>query len=95
VHILDAVFKGSGYTVPPMVSALVANWLIKMPLAYLLALPLNLGTDGVWWSISISVLAELLILLAWYRRSDWSRREIRIGLVERVEQFDSGDEPSY
>jgi len=46
-----------------MVSALVANWLIKMPLAYLLALPLNLGTDGVWWSISISVLAELLILL--------------------------------
>jgi putative MATE family efflux protein len=94
-HILDAVFKGSGYTVPPMVSALVANWLIKMPLAYLLALPLNLGTDGVWWSISISVLAELLILLAWYRRSDWSRREIRIGLVERVEQFDSGDEPSY
>ena len=34
-HIIDAVFKGSGYTVPPMVSALVANWVIKLPVAYI------------------------------------------------------------
>ncbi len=84
-HIFDAVFKGSGYTIPPMISALAANWVLKLPLAYLLALPLNLGTDGIWWAISISVLAELLILLPWYRRGDWSRREIRIGAIKSVE----------
>ena len=84
-HIIDAVFKGSGYTVPSMVSALVANWAIKLPVAYLLAIPLNLGTDGIWWSVSISVLAELLILLPWYRRGGWSRREIRISALEPAE----------
>ena len=77
-HIIDAVFKGSGFTVPSMVSALVANWIIKLPLAYVLAMPLNLGIAGIWWSVSISVLAELLILLPWYRRGNWSHREIRI-----------------
>ncbi|NLA05375.1 MAG: hypothetical protein GX881_06650, partial [Firmicutes bacterium] len=81
-HIIDAVFKGSGYTVPSMVSALVANWVIKLPLAYLLALPLNLGSNGIWWAVSISVAAEFLILLPWYRRGGWSRREIRVGLLE-------------
>jgi putative MATE family efflux protein len=84
-HIIDAVFKGSGYTIPSMVSALVANWAIKLPVAYLLALPLNLGTDGIWWSVSISVLVELLILLPWYRRGSWSRREIRISAPEPAE----------
>ena len=81
-HIFDAVFKGSGYTIPPMISALAANWVLKLPLAYILALPPGLGTDGSWWAFSASVLAELLILLPWYRRGDWSRREIRIGAVE-------------
>ena len=78
LHIIDAVFKGSGYTVPSMVSALAANWMIKLPIAYLLAMPLNLGTDGIWWSVSLSVLVELLILLPWYRRGRWAHREIRV-----------------
>lgn len=84
-HIIDAVFKGSGYTIPSMVSALAANWLIKLPAAYLLALPLNMGTDGIWWSVSISVLVELLILLPWYRRGGWAQREIRVRALETVE----------
>lgn len=86
-HIIDAVFKGSGYTVPPMVSALVANWVIKLPVAYILALPLNLGTNGIWWAISISVMAELLILLPWYRRGGWSRREIRVSALETADRM--------
>lgn len=78
-HIIDAVFKGSGYTVPPMVSALVANFVIKLPAAYIMALPLKLGINGIWWSISLSVVTELLILWPWYRRDSWSQREIRVG----------------
>ncbi len=84
-HIIDAVFKGSGDTVPPMVSALAANWVIKLPAAYILALPLNLGTNGIWWAITISVVAELLILLPWYLRGGWARREIRVDTLEIAE----------
>ena len=82
-HIIDAVFKGAGYTVPSMISALLANWVIKLPVAYLLAITLNFGPDGVWWAVSISVLAELLILLPWYHKGDWLRREIRLAEKKR------------
>ena len=84
-HIIDAVFKGSGYTVPPMVSALVSNFVIKLPAAYIMALPLNLGIDGIWWAISISVVTELFILWPWYRQGGWSRREIRVGTLGTAE----------
>ena len=76
--VIEAVFKGSGYTVPPLASALVANWIIKIPLAYLLALPLGLSTNGVWWAITASIVTELILLTIWYRRRGWLHREIRV-----------------
>lgn len=85
LHIIDAVFKGSGYTMPPMVSALVANWLIKLPAACILALSLNLGAIGIWWAITISIVAELLVLLPWYLSGGWARRDIRVSTPELAE----------
>ncbi len=78
LHVIAAVFKGAGHTVPHMISALIANWLIKIPLAFLLAIPLNLATDGVWLAITLSIFAELGLLLIWYRRRDWLYRDIRV-----------------
>ena len=76
--VIEAVFKGSGYTVPPMAGALIANWLIKIPFAYVLALPLGLNTNGVWWAITASIAVELILLVFWYRRRGWMHREIRV-----------------
>ncbi len=76
--VIEAVFKGSGHTVPPMAGALIANWIIKIPLAYLLALPLGLNTNGVYWAITASIVAELILLVIWYRRRGWLHREIRV-----------------
>jgi putative MATE family efflux protein len=77
-HVIEAVFRGSGNTVPPMASALIANWIIKIPCAFFLALRLGLGPNGVWWAITISVFVELALLLYWYRRKQWIHREIRV-----------------
>lgn len=74
--VIEAVFKGSGHTMPPMVSAMIANWIIKIPCAYLLAMVI--GTNGVWWAITISIVAELLFLLFWFRRGHWLYKEIRV-----------------
>jgi len=78
MHVFAAAFKGAGHTVPPMVSALVANWLIKIPFALLFSLLFNLGTDGVWLAISVSIMAEMLMLWMWFRRRDWLYREVRV-----------------
>ncbi len=78
LFVLGGVFKGAGDTLPPMFSSLVANWLVKLPLAYLLSLPLGLGYTGVWWAITISIIAEVVILAHYYRLGRWSSREVRV-----------------
>ncbi len=81
LHVIAAVFKGAGNTVPHMLSALVANWLIKIPLAMLFALILNLEVNGVWLAITLSIFAELGFLFLWYRKRDWLYR----GMAYRVQ----------
>lgn len=78
LHVIAAVFKGAGDTVPHMISTLIANWLIKIPLAFFLAIPLNMETDGVWLAITASIFAEMGLLLIWYRRREWLYREIKV-----------------
>ncbi len=82
---LGGIFKGSGDTMPPMLSAIVGNWMIKLPCALLLALVLDLGVGGVWWAINASIIAELGMLIYYYRRGAWFKKEIRIEPVPSVE----------
>lgn len=77
-QMIDSVFKGSGYTIPSMVSAFIANWLIMLPGAYFIAFVLGLSVNGIWWAITFSFFAELALLLTWYRRGRWQHREIRV-----------------
>ncbi len=57
---------------------MIANWLIKIPLAMLFALLMNLETDGVWLAITLSIFAELAILYLWYRKRKWLYRGMAI-----------------
>ena len=47
-------FNGSGDTVTPTKINLVFFWLIQIPLAWLLALRLNLRATGVFWAVFVS-----------------------------------------
>jgi putative MATE family efflux protein len=66
-----AVLNGAGDTQPPMVIALVANWVIKLPLAYLMAVPWDMGVEGVWWAMFISLVFESGVTYIWYARDRW------------------------
>lgn len=69
--ILGGVFQGAGDTFPPMISSIVANVALKLPIAYILAVPLNLGTNGVWISISLSVIIEAVMIIYYYKKETW------------------------
>ena len=73
---LGAAMNGAGDTKPPMIVAFLANWLIKLPLAYLLALPLSLGVNGVWIGILVSIVFEALAMIVWYRRGTWKTKRV-------------------
>ena len=74
--IYSGVFQGAGDTFPPMISAMVANVVLKLPLAYLLAYPIKLGIDGVWIAISLSVVIEALGIIWSFRKGKWKQKQI-------------------
>ncbi|HYE11476.1 MAG TPA: MATE family efflux transporter [Patescibacteria group bacterium] len=73
--VFNAVFKGAGDTAPPMAGAFIANWMVKIPLAYLLSYR-GMNSDGVWTAIAVSVMAESLVVWILFRRGRWKNKVV-------------------
>jgi len=76
ITIYGGVFQGAGDTFPPMTASLVANTIVKLGLAYVLAKPLGMGVRGVWVAIALSVLVEAAIIAYYFHKGAWRHREI-------------------
>lgn len=74
--IYGGVFQGAGDTFPPMLSSMIANVVLKLPIAYLLASVLGLGTIGVWLAISLSVLIEAAIIIFYFKTNRWKEKKL-------------------
>jgi len=69
--VLTQAFNGAGDSKTPTYINLVVFWLLQIPLAYLLAKYLKMGSLGVYIAIGIaeSVLAIVSIIV--FRRGKW------------------------
>ncbi|MBN2611831.1 MAG: MATE family efflux transporter [Bacteroidales bacterium] len=74
--VMSQSFNGAGDTFTPTIINFICFWLIEIPLAYLLALYLNMGAKGVFLSVVIA--ESLLGLFAFliFKRGKWKLREI-------------------
>ncbi|MDX1639954.1 MAG: MATE family efflux transporter, partial [Balneolaceae bacterium] len=74
--IVAQAFNGAGDTDTPTLLNFICFWLVEIPVAYLLALPLGFGERGVFFPI---VLAESLLGLLGviiFRRGNWKKRVV-------------------
>src|SRR5580704_12020029 len=69
-------FNGAGDTVTPTVVNLFGFWFIEIPLAYCLALPLGLRSNGVFVSIVVAEAAIAVAGVILFRRGRWKRQKI-------------------
>lgn len=69
-------FNGAGDTVTPTIVNFFGFWLLEIPLAYALAVPLQFHANGAYYSIVVSegAIAAAGILL--FRRGRWKRQKI-------------------
>lgn len=74
--IIGKALQGAGETVFVMTAAVATQWLIFLPLAWFLALPMELGAFGALWAFGIQLGVLALILMAKFRSPGWKRREI-------------------
>jgi Na+-driven multidrug efflux pump len=68
--------RGAGDTKPALYYTIVAQWIVRLPLGYLLAFSLGLQERGLW--IALVLLSVVQGLLTWrkFRQGQWLQREI-------------------
>ena len=69
--IIGQAFNGAGDTRTPTILNFLACWLIQIPMAYFLAIILEMGPAGVYWAIAISsaILAAMNIYM--FKKGKW------------------------
>jgi putative MATE family efflux protein len=71
-----AAFRASGNMLMAMVLALVAQWVVQFPMAYVLAKHTVLAARGLWWSFPVTNLAVAAVSLAWFAHGGWKKTRL-------------------
>ena len=74
--VLVQSFNGAGDTVTPSVMNFFCFWLLRIPLAYVLAVPVGMGARGVFVALTISEAIVAPIAIWRFRRGTWKLREV-------------------
>lgn len=85
---LTGVFRASGNMVISMILALVSQWVLQFPLAYILSKHTSLGVDGLWWAFPVSNVLITFITIAIFSRGDWQKKRLleEDVIVEKVSE---------
>lgn len=73
--VLEGAFSGAGNTVPPM-SVSIPGSIARLPLAYYFCFVLDIGINGVWWTLTITSFVKAIILFFWFRKGNWKRKKL-------------------
>lgn len=76
MFIIGSVMRGAGDTLIPMFLTLFSLWVIRIPLAYLLAQPTWLGMEGIWWSIPLGWTSGAILSYIYYLTGRWKTKAV-------------------
>lgn len=74
--VLAQAFNGAGDTLTPTLLNLVCFWVWEIPLAYLLAVVLDMGPHGVFLAVTIAFSTFTLLAALTFRRGRWKARVV-------------------
>jgi putative MATE family efflux protein len=69
-------FNGAGDTVTPTIVNFFGFWVIEIPLAYWLAIPMGLKSSGSFFAIVIAECSIAVASMVLFRRGRWKRQKI-------------------
>ena len=72
--ILSRGISGAGDTIAPATMTGIIQLGLRIPAAYILALLVSLGTNGIWLSINISDICQGLAMMWYFKTGNWQKR---------------------
>jgi Na+-driven multidrug efflux pump len=74
--VMMQAFNGAGDTLTPTIVNFFGFIVLEIPLAYALAIPMGMLTNGVSWAITISESAIPIVMVFLFRRGQWKQNKI-------------------
>lgn len=74
--IIGSTLQAAGMTKQSMILTISSQWLIQIPLAFLLSKKSSLGINGLWLSFPITGLIAVLVYLQVFFKGKWKKKKI-------------------
>jgi putative MATE family efflux protein len=74
--VMSGVLAGGGNTMAAMSLSILSFWVLRFPVAWVLAVPGGLEQDGIFWSFPISNVLAGALAVGWFLRGTWIRRVV-------------------
>jgi putative MATE family efflux protein len=74
--VMIQAFNGAGDTITPTIVNFFGFWLLEIPLAYVLAMPLGMKSNGVFASIAIAESSMAAASAILFRQGKWKKKKI-------------------
>ncbi len=56
--------------------SIIAFWVLRFPVAWILSMVVEMGPAGIFWAFPISNVCAATVALAWFLRGSWIRRVV-------------------
>ncbi|MGO9088218.1 MAG: MATE family efflux transporter [Candidatus Sulfotelmatobacter sp.] len=74
--VMMQAFNGAGDTITPTIVNFFGFWLFEIPLAYALAVPLRMHSNGVFFSIAIAESSMAVASAILFKKGRWKKKKI-------------------
>ncbi len=74
--VINGVLQASGNTITTMALTITSQFIIEIPLAYILSQYTSLGIYGVWYAFPITSIIMAIITFIIYKRGKWKTKNI-------------------
>ena len=71
--VAGGVLAGGGETKPPLYYTIVAQWLVMLPLSYILAFLFGMDTLGIWIAWLLGGIIQGVLVWARYLKGTWKK----------------------
>ena len=74
--VMMQAFNGAGDTITPTIVNFFGFWLLEIPLAYWLAIPLHMRSRGPFFAIAIAETSMAVASAILFRQGKWKKKKI-------------------